>query len=195
MRIGRLVAMNVTSMISFASGRIVRSFRQERTAAFRFVAAVALSLCAPSVFAGDMDAVGYAAIAFLVYAGVVIAATIVALWMCKRIAEPRVRALVRLLIVVFLYTPVPYPVLTGQTQVLPAFMLVVSANNYVPRDGILSHPVVLAYAIALLLWLPVVMLWTYVGERYRRIRDTSQIQRTMPASSVSKAAPPTTAAQ
>jgi len=161
----------------------------------RFVLCIALLGFCGAALAGDMDAVGYAIMAVYIVIGVLTAGCVVALWACRYIANVRMRALARLLILVAVFTPVPLPVQPGQIQIVPAFFAVTNRSPYVPHEGVLSHPVALAYGITLLLGLLVTMLWMHVGARYGTLRLASDAQRNKVTSSANSAAPPTKNAQ
>lgn len=136
--------------------------------------------------AGDMDAVGDVILALYIYIGVVVVGGVGALVACRWIGDPRWRLVARWLIVVMLYTPVP-----RDGSVLPAF-LAAWGNHSGSHAGLLGHPMLLAYACAVLLSGPVVALWIYVSRRYAGGRDlASQPQRTSVTSSPATHAPPT----
>jgi hypothetical protein len=161
----------------------------------QFALGIALLGFCSAAFAGDMDAVGYAIMAVYIVIGVLIAGCVVALWACRYIANVRMRALARLLILVAVFTPVPLPVQPGQIQIVPAFFAAMNRSPYVPHEGILSHPVALAYGITLLLGLLVTMLWMHVGARYGSLRLANDAQRNKVSSSANNAAPPTKSPQ
>jgi hypothetical protein len=153
-----------------------------------------LSACGVAM-AGDMDAVGYAIMLVYIVIGMLIAGCAIALWACRYIANARLRALVRLLILVAVFTPVPQATQPGHVQIVPAFIVALNRSTYVPHEGLLSHPVALAYGIALLLSLLVVMLWMHVSSRYGTLRLANHHQRNKVTSNAESAAPPTPTAQ
>lgn len=118
--------------------------------------------------AGDMDAVGYLILGIYLYLGIAIALSVLAVVACKRIKSRWWRAATRLLIVVAVYTPVPQAGLYEEIAIQPAFLAALGNHSSLPHAGWLSHPFLMAYGGALLLGLPVVMLWTYVTARYSR---------------------------
>lgn len=146
-----------------------------------------LALATPALaLAGDMDGVGIAILMLYLYIGVAIVGGIGALVACRWISDAPARLLARWLIVVVLYTPVPF-----EGSALPAF-LVAWSNPTPAHSGVLGHPLLLAYAGALLLSGPVVALWLYVSGRYSGVpRLDSQTQRTSVARSPAAQAPPT----
>jgi len=130
---------------------------------------------APPARAGDMDALGGVIIAFFAYCGLVIVVGAIAFYQCRRIDNRRLRALVRFVILVVLFTPVPLQQANGDTKFLAAFLLLpsrlINGGMYSrPVEGILSHPVLLAYGIVLMLGIPLLMAWVGLGERQERRR-------------------------
>ncbi len=125
-----------------------------------------LSTYSGPVAAGDMDAVGYAVLATLVYAGVVIVLSIAAFFLCRGIANRRFRALLRVLLLVLIYAPVHSIENSGNLSYLPAFLrfgLDLNGLGHGPshQTGTQSHPYWLAYGIALLICLIVVIVWDW----------------------------------
>ena len=153
-----------------------------------------LPLFSQAAHAGDMDAVGWAILSVYVYAGIVIALSILALVACRWIANPWWRAIIRLPIVVVVYTPVPRPEQGVEIiSAVPAFFLIFADPGNWPHVGWLSHPFLLSYSGAMLLGVPVVMLWTHVSQIYSagRLREASQAQRSSVTSSTIANTPPT----
>lgn len=136
-----------------------------RAAAFLIAALLA---CVPAARAGNMDAIGYFILGIYVYVGIAIALSVFGVIACKRIKSPWRRAAARLLVVVAVYTPVPHAGVYQEVLLQPALLAVVGNHSSWPNSGWLSHPFLMAYSGALLLGLPVVMLWTYVSNRYSR---------------------------
>jgi hypothetical protein len=172
------------------------------------------SLCmiAPSIllavssdaYAGDMDAVGIVIIVVYGAIGAILVGSVAALWACKYIVNVRLRTLVRLLIVVSMYTPIPhYDAERGATSVAPAFLSALqsslfsvfagSGNHSPAHAGPFSHPFALAYGVVLLLSIPLLMLWVHIGEGYRD--RASHSQRARVASSPAANAAPTNPSQ
>jgi hypothetical protein len=87
--------------------------------------------------------------------GIVLLATVLALYLCKFIANRRLRALIRLLIVVLAFTPIKL----GESLTPAVFSVIVTIFNAprYPSAGALSHPYFLSYAIALCLTMPILM--------------------------------------
>jgi hypothetical protein len=90
------------------------------------------------------------------FIGIVICLSVIALVLCKFIRNRRLRAFSRLLILVFLYTPLSI----GNTY-LPAFMTVLGsvfgASQSAPHVGFAAHPMALGYATTLGITLPIVV--------------------------------------
>ena len=128
----------------------------------------ALWAYAPAASAGDMDAIGYFILGIYVYVGIAIAVSVFAVIACKRIKNPWRRAAARFLVVVAIYTPIPHADVYKEVLIQPAFLAVLGNHGSWAHEGWLSHPFLMAYSGALLLGLPVVMLWTYVTASYSR---------------------------
>ena len=122
--------------------------------------------------AGDMDALGAVYIAFFVVVGLAIVGGAIALRQCRHIDNRRLRALVRFVIVVLLFTPIPLQQGDGSTQFMLAFLFVTSSTltgaTTSHLRGPFHYPVLLAYGVVLLLGIPLVMAWVGIGERHRR---------------------------
>jgi hypothetical protein len=136
-------------------------------------AALCLLVGTPSpARAGDMDALGAIVIGFYVYVALSIAAGAFAFWKGRHIENRRLRALVRYVILVLLFTPIPMQQSDGATQFMPAFLFVPASKfnagmSHAP-DGPFHHPVLLAYGIVLTLGIPLLMAWVAIGEGQRR---------------------------
>jgi len=133
-----------------------------------WVLPLALAAYAPAVLATDMS--GVAIIAGLIWFAVVGVVTLALLFACRWIAERRARALVRLLILVALYTPVP-PVLPSSSpqQTLPSFVFWTQwlwTARHTPGDDARLQAAVLATGIVLLLGLSVIVFWAWISERH-----------------------------
>jgi len=114
-----------------------------------------------------VDGIGYFIVGLYAYVAIAIGLSVFALIACKRISNPWRRGVARLLIVLAVYTPVPQPG-DHQDVLMPAFLAIWGSHNPLPNDGWLSHPFLMAYGGALLLGLPLVLLWAYVTTRYSR---------------------------
>jgi len=138
--------------------------QQRPTGLLPYFAAVTLLLSGVSrrAWAGDMDAYGYVLFASLGYCVLIVIASAVAFWICRRIADVRLRALARWSMLVLLYTPVPCAGL-GLFGMLPAF-LAVFAHPYSASEGPQSHPFALAYGVVCVLTLPLLIWRTSINE-------------------------------
>jgi hypothetical protein len=131
--------------------------------AFLFVALIAAT---DSVFAGDMDALGYAFLFGYIYLLVIFVASLVAVFACRLIGNRRMRTIARWLIVLAFYTPVIRTQPDHQVDTSPAFAMLFGNQGWA-HWGWPTHPVLFAYAGAIVLSAPVVALWIYLRERYR----------------------------
>lgn len=114
------------------------------------------------------DASGYALIAIGIVCCLVVVASIVAFVACKRIRDHTLRALTRLAIVVLVCTPVPMPQGAGRTAFVPAFFAAIPdfLGTGARGHGLFAHPHLLAYGIAFLLFVPLVLAWLALENRY-----------------------------
>jgi hypothetical protein len=127
---------------------------------------VALAICALLIYCAPAIAGPIAVISTIItlyYWAVCIVAvlSLIALWACRFVPDRRFRALIRLLIVVFIYTPVLW-----QGSLLPAFMLspamIFRMGAPEQARGIFAHPFCLSYGIALAVLLPLLMLYFHL---------------------------------
>jgi ABC-type polysaccharide/polyol phosphate export permease len=125
-------------------------------------ASLGYPICA---FAGPIGAIDAMFTAVYWYIGIVICVSVVALFCCRYIRNRRLRAFMRLLIVVFLYTPIPF-----SNSYLPAFLNLPASvfvkSRAVPPIGVTAHPIALSYGIALLTTLPLLMFGIFLMERH-----------------------------
>jgi hypothetical protein len=175
---------------------MARLLGSRRIREYGVISTAILLLFAPvPAAAGPIGVVSALITATYVYVAVVIVVSIAALMACRWIRNPRLRIFVRLLIVVFLYTPVPLVVAYDTTRTAPAFLSVfgsiLTGSNYGPHHGVMSHPFALAYGLAVLLSLPVVIAWTHLRERHLRIRAASHAQPPSTTASTARDVPPT----
>jgi hypothetical protein len=159
------------------SGMSLFALRGIHRSVASFIATVVLLAMPTCSFAGDMDGLGFVLIAFAVGVGVVILLLIVMLWAARFIRNRRLRIYLRFLLIVFVFTPVPIVAYYDQVGLRPAFLAWISATNYWPKDGVFSHPILLAYACVITLMLPALILWTYASERERFIRESASFHR------------------
>src|SRR5579871_39319 len=131
------------------------------------IAALSLSslLASAPLFAGDMDGVGYALMLGVLYLGVLVLVSLIALWACRLISNRRARTVARWLILLAWYTPVVQMDPDHHSGAFPAFWFWLGSQW--EHAGWPGHPMILAYAGALILSAPVVVLWIYLRERER----------------------------
>jgi hypothetical protein len=128
----------------------------------RVVVILSCSLYCTVACAGPIAVVG---LAILIVAFVV--ASIAAFVACRFIPNRRWRALVRLLIVVIPYTPVPLMQGDRHVEIMPAYAAAFSRQYLSQIGSPFTHPVLLAEGVVLLLGLSMVMSWIAIDERYR----------------------------
>jgi small-conductance mechanosensitive channel len=133
----------------------------------QMIVAVALSLaCAAPAHA--TDASGYFVIAIAILFVLAVGMTLLALWLCRFIANRRARAFVRLLILATLYTPVP-PVSQTPAQTVPSFLKWsewLTTHHEMPGQAEALRSMLLATGIVLVLGLAVLIAWFWVSDRY-----------------------------
>lgn len=128
-----------------------------------------LAIHSTPAFAGDMDFLGPLIIIWLIYNGIVIVLSIVAFVQLRRIANRRMRAIARMFLLVFLYTPVPAIGYAGAFSLMPAYLYLFSTgglSHMAPESGLLKHPFLLAWGIAMLMGLSVVALWQWFSDHH-----------------------------
>jgi hypothetical protein len=118
--------------------------------------------------AGDMDAVGAIVIAFYLYCGIVLVASAACLYFCRSIRDRTHRAIARLSILLLVLTPVPMMQLYGKTLFMPAFLAVVASINGSGSSQHNGASILIAYAVAFVLFVPLVTAWMRIGNRYAR---------------------------
>ncbi len=111
-----------------------------------------------SAIAGPIAVISLLATLYYWVVGIVVVLSLIAIWGCRFVPNRRLRALMRVLIVVFIYTPVQW-----QGSLLPAFMLspamIVGMRTADQTRGIFAHPFCLSYGIVLAVLLPCLMLY------------------------------------
>jgi ABC-type iron transport system FetAB permease component len=116
--------------------------------------------------AGPIAVIGALQTMFMWYFGLVIVLSIGALILCKFIANRRLRALMRLFVIVFLYSPV-----YSQDHYTMAFLLAPGAlfNSaaFASARGMGTHPFSLSYGIALAITLPLLVIGMWLLDSRR----------------------------
>jgi hypothetical protein len=124
----------------------------------------------PFAMAGPIGAIDAMFTAMYFYIGIVLSLSLIAIVLLKFVPNRRLRALLRLLVVVFLYTPI----LAGKSFT-PAFLYLVwnMLNPYrgTPTIGVFAHPIAMSYAIALAVTLPLLIVGMRFAERSARRGD------------------------
>ena len=137
------------------------------------VAAVALAAAVPGIAsAGPIAVIDSLYTIFYLYAAIVVVLAIVALVLCRRIRNPVRRALARLAIIVFVFTPVPMLGPSDTSYYAVAFVAGIGELNLSGASrhgtGIFAHPFLLAYTIMFALFVPIVLAWMRIGTRAQR---------------------------
>lgn len=139
----------------------------------RIVAGTAAASCvavASGAHAGPIAAISAIFMAFYVACGVVIALALLALVLCRFIRDRQARALARLSIVLLVATPVPSLGSYGTSSFMPAFIACLAGafSGGSRATGLFAHPILVAYAISFAAFVPLVLIWFRLDERYPR---------------------------
>lgn len=118
-----------------------------------------------------MAAIGAIIMAFYVYCAVVLVVAAIAFFLCGRIEDHVVRALVRLAIVVLVATPVPAIDAYGTSSFAPAFIAALRYLNLGGGNaghGLFAFAVPIAYLVAYAAFAPLAIAWGRLGKPYER---------------------------
>lgn len=126
--------------------------------------ATLLSAIPATAFAGPIGVISTLIMLLYVAIAIAIGLALLGLVLARYITDPQQRAIARLSIVLFVATPVPIAASNGTSSFLPALAVVLTSWTHA---GPHAYVLLTAYAISFAMFVPLVLIWFRLGERYR----------------------------